>query len=339
MEYTSSINNYPDYVDEMTSGELEKEKLTNYSKYKTVADALLKYNNRQEIVAGLLACILTESAGDHTVLNKLEYNSSGSRRGWNCGEGLVQWTYWSSKVKWIENYNKDSRVTQKLPTSWEEYSNGTPVEKNGRLYALQDGRHIAGLTLENQVIFLLLYYKSVLNNLKNVTDVAVICAKLYQMKVGQGHFSDITDPIEKAYKTSRDKYHNVDKNRFLLMVKLAQEYLEIPYEKVTNVINDEVVTSPEARITNPEINAHNETETITPDGKVRLLPDKGLTNKEKNNNDTEQNPVDEFKILQERLINNLPSMGRDVITTKKLFSVNILKDSQEARKERIEKKK
>ena len=330
MAYTNSIDNYPDYVTEMTSGELEKEKLINYSKYKTVADALLKYNNRQEIVAGLLACILTESAGDHTVLNKSEYNSSESRRGWNCGEGLVQWTYWSGKVKWIENYNKDSRATQKLPTSWEEYSNGTPVEKNGRLYAPQDGRHIAGLTLENQVIFLLSYYKSVLNNLKNVTDVAVICAKLYQMKAGQGHNKDIEDPIERAYITSRDTYKHKTKNRFLLLVKLAQEYLGNPCEKSTNVDHTKVFASPP-----PDDTGYKKKSNVT--GGVKLLSNGGKTTEEKNQESKKKVKLcsADFESLRNGLINGMPSMGRSIIVLEELSSVNLLKDSQEAWKEKI----
>lgn len=330
MAYTNSINDYPDYVAEMSTGGLVKEKITNYSRYKTVASALLKYYNRQEIVAGLLASILTESAGDHTVLNKAEYKGSKSTKSWNCGEGLLQWTYWSNKVKWIVDYNKDSRSSQKLPTTWEEYSKGEPIEKNGKLYAVSDGRHISGLTLDNQILFLTKYYAPTIKSLGNTNDVAVICAKIYQMKAGQGHNKDISDPIERAYVTSGVTYGHKNKNRFLLLVKLAQEYLENPCGKNTDVTDDtKVFASPK-----PDDTGYKKRQNTT--GDVKLLSTGGKSNEEKKKESIKKNDphLNEFKSLQLSLINNTPRMGRDIIATGNLSDVNILKDLQEARKER-----
>ena len=95
---------------------------------------------------------------------------------------------------------------RELPTTWEQYNQGTPVSKGKRLHAVSDGRHIAGLTLDNQMLFLTLYYSTLINSLRGETNLAVIVAKIYQQKAGVGFHKEISDPIIRAYETSKDKY-------------------------------------------------------------------------------------------------------------------------------------
>jgi len=203
--------------------------LKQFSGYPAVASSLGKFVS-QEIVAGLIGCIIPESGSDHTILNAKEYKGNGVKgtEGWNCGEGLIQWTYWKYKLPLIKKYNADSKSTQKLPTVWEDYKMGEPVNKNGRLHAVQDGRHIAGLTLDNQMLFLTIYYQDLIKKLQGETNLAVIVAKIYQQKAGVGFYKDISDPIVRAYITARNKYPSSTGNHYLQSLKIAQEYIGAP---------------------------------------------------------------------------------------------------------------
>ena len=145
-----------------------KKSISSYPGYEAIASCLGEFVN-QNIVAGLIGCIVPESGTNHRILNVREYNGRGASgtSGWNCGEGLIQWTYWKNKRPLIVKYNNDSRSTQKLPTDWATYSQGTPVKENGALVAVSDGRHIAGLSLKNQMLFLIIYYNDLIKKLGN----------------------------------------------------------------------------------------------------------------------------------------------------------------------------
>ena len=207
-----------------------KKSLSQYPGHKMVASSLGKFIS-QDMVAGLIGCIIPESGSNHTILNEKEYRGRGAdgTYGWNCGEGLIQWTYWKYKLQLIKEYNADSRSTQKLPTDWEEYKRGTPIERGGNLFGAQDGRHISGLTLDNQMLFLTKYYSGLIKSLQNETRLEVIVAKIYQQKAGAGFYPELSnDPVLRAYKTAADKYSSSDDNHYLQSLKIAAEYLKVP---------------------------------------------------------------------------------------------------------------
>lgn len=222
-----------------------KKSLKQYPGHKSIASSLGKFIP-QEIVAGLIGCIIPESGSDHTILNAKEFNGNGTAgtERWNCGEGLIQWTFWRYKLPLIQRYNSDSRSTQKLPTTWEQYNQGTPVSKGKRLHAVSDGRHIAGLTLDNQMLFLTLYYSTLINSLRGETNLAVIVAKIYQQKAGVGFHKEISDPIIRAYETSKDKYATSSgENHYLMSLKVASEYLNCPVPPASTPVSGDYVIS------------------------------------------------------------------------------------------------
>jgi hypothetical protein len=225
---TITFPNHPEYATEMSG---IKKSLSQFPTYKKIASALGKIYP-QEIVAGLVGCIIIESKTDHTIINKKEYEGRGTSgtQGWNCGEGLIQWTFWKSKLQLIKLYNADTRATQKLPTTWEMYKRGTPKTKGKDLCAVEDGLHIAGLTFNNQILFLTKYYEKAINKLiKNgETNLAMIVAKIYQEKAGIGLMKQYSsDPIKRAHETAGRHYKHEDGNTYLLSLKLAQEYLGV----------------------------------------------------------------------------------------------------------------
>ena len=236
----ATIKNLPKYMmDEMNA---IKKSLSQYSGYKDVASSLGKFTS-QDIVAGLIGCIIPESGSNHTILNTKEYKGKGAKgtHGWNCGEGLLQWTFWKYKSQLIKDYNADSESTQKLPTTWEEYKKGTPIERGGKLFAVQDGRHISGLTLDNQMLFLTKYYSGLINSLQNETRLEVIVAKIYQKKAGIGFYPELSnDPVLRAYTTSKYKYPSSAGNHYLQSLKIAAEYLKVPVtpSEVTESVNE-----------------------------------------------------------------------------------------------------
>ena len=220
-----------EYMDEMNQ---IKKSLSSFPGYRPIAASLGKIYP-QEIVAGLVGCIIIESKTDHTIVNRKEYEGGGTSgtQGWNCGEGLIQWTFWKYKLPLIQAYNADSRSTQKLPTTWEMYKRGTPKSKGKDLCAVEDGLHIAGLTFNNQILFLTKYYENAINKLiKNgETNLAMIVAKIYQEKAGVGLMKEYSsDPIQRAYETAAKHYKSESGNTYLQSLKLAQEYLGSPVE-------------------------------------------------------------------------------------------------------------
>ena len=236
----ATIQALPTYMmDEMNE---IKKSLSQYPGHKDVASSLGKFIS-QDIVAGLIGCIIPESGSNHTILNAKEYRGRGAdgTYGWNCGEGLIQWTYWKYKLPLIKEYNADSRSTQKLPTTWEEYNRGTPIERGKNLFGVQDGRHISGLTLDNQMLFLTKYYSGLINSLQNETRLEVIVAKIYQKKAGMGFYPELKhDPVLRAYKTSKEQYPSSAGNHYLQSLKIANEYLKVPVTpiEVAEPVND-----------------------------------------------------------------------------------------------------
>ena len=225
----------PDMMNEMNE---IKKSLSQYPGHKDVASSLGKFIS-QDIVAGLIGCIIPESGTNHTMLNAKEYRGRGAKGtyGWNCGEGLIQWTYWKYKLPLIKEYNVDSRSTQKLPTTWEEYNRGTPIERGKNLFGVQDGRHISGLTLDNQMLFLTKYYSGLINSLQNETRLEVIVAKIYQQKAGIGFYPELSnDPVLRAYKTAEYKYPSSTGNHYLQSLKIASEYLNAPVTPIDNTV-------------------------------------------------------------------------------------------------------
>ena len=226
-----------------------KKTIRSYPGYDKIAASLGKFLP-QEIVAGLVGCIVPESGTNHTILNKKEFEGRGvsGTEGWNCGEGLIQWTYWKYKLPLIQKYNEDSRATQKLPTSWDVYKRGTPITKGNNIYGQQDGVHISGLTLDNQMLFLIIYYNSVIKALDGVTDLPTIVAKIYQYKAGNGFYKDINDPVERAYITAKNKYYSPAGNHYLQSLKIASEYLGVPVDPATTdtMVTDYTISFPEA---------------------------------------------------------------------------------------------
>ena len=225
----------PDMMNEMNE---IKKSLSQYPGHKDVASSLGKFIS-QDIVAGLIGCIIPESGTNHTMLNAKEYRGRGAKGtyGWNCGEGLIQWTYWKYKLPLIKEYNADSRSTQKLPTTWEEYNRGTPIERGKNLFGVQDGRHISGLSLDNQMLFLTKYYSGLINSLQNETRLEVIVAKIYQQKAGIGFYPELSnDPVLRAYKTAEYKYPSSTGNHYLQSLKIASEYLNAPVTPIDNTV-------------------------------------------------------------------------------------------------------
>ena len=215
-----------------------RKSLSQYPGHKDVASSLGKFIS-QDMVAGLIGCIIPESGSNHTILNANEYKGMGEKGtdGWNCGEGLVQWTYWKYKLPLIKEYNADSRSTQKLPTDWEEYKRGTPTERGGNLFGVQDGRHISGLTLDNQMLFLTKYYSELINSLQNEARLEVIVAKIYQQKAGIGFYPELSnDPVLRAYTTSKNKYPSSAGNHYLQSLKIAAEYLNVPVTPIDDTV-------------------------------------------------------------------------------------------------------
>lgn len=237
MEEEGIVLTIPDFMN--TEMSQIKKNLGQYPNYKKVSAALLKFIPKK-ITAAIIGCIIPESGSDHTILNKKEFNGGGTNNdrcltsGWHCGEGLIQWTYFSWKIDKIKAYNKDSRSTQKLPETWAEYSSASQpyTDSYGLLHALQDGKHIAGLTFENQMLFLTKYYSGIISSQANEKNLAVITAKVYQQKAGTGFFKEIKDPVIRAYATSKEKYPSKSGNHFLQSLKLAQEFCNCPIETI-----------------------------------------------------------------------------------------------------------
>ena len=306
------------YISEM---QIIKKSISSYPGYEAIASCLGEFVN-QNIVAGLIGCIVPESGTNHRILNAKEYNGRGASgtSGWNCGEGLIQWTYWKNKRPLIVRYNNDSRSTQKLPTDWATYSQGTPVKENGALVAVSDGKHIAGLSLHNQMLFLVIYYNDVIKKLANEQNLAVIVAKIYQHKAGMGYYSNISDPITRAYITAKNKYSSSSGNHYLQSLKIAQEYLGSPIEPSSVTISENF--SGGASTTSP-----NQPRPIMASrgaNKVYRLSD-STNDKNKRVSDRRK---ENFANMVNGFSENAPELGRNIIISSEMYGSEILKEGQ-----------
>lgn len=71
-----------------------------------------------------IACSSTECQMNYQIINVQEYKG---KLGWECGEGLVHFTWWKTKEQMIRKFNADSRRTGRpLASTWAEYSMGQP---------------------------------------------------------------------------------------------------------------------------------------------------------------------------------------------------------------------
>lgn len=290
----------------------------------------------------MIGCIIPESGTNHRIINAKEYNGRGvsGTDGWNCGEGLVQWTYWKYKLPLIKKYNEDPRSTQKLPTDWETYRHGTPIKQGNQLVSPEDGLHIAGLTLDNQMLFLSIYYADLINELRNETNLAVITAKIYQKKAGIGFYKNISDPVERAYTTSKNKYPSSAGNHYLQSLSIAQQYTGAPVAPYTAdaivpdvyyASNDTQKSTQKSTQTNRQSASSNNVNT-TPN-QVYMLS--SATKKNDNILKQSDDRKSEFSSLQNAMASNTPQMGREIYLTEDMYDSNILKGSQESKKEMV----
>ena len=324
-------------IDERYRQEMSRIKKTikSYPGYEAIAASLGRYTN-QQMVAGIIGCIIPESGTNHTILNKKEYNGNGASgtSGWNCGEGLIQWTYWKNKLPLIKIYNQDKRSTQKLPEIWNDYNKGKPKKKGKILYAVQDGRHISGLTLDNQMLFLVLYYKKIIDELSKETNLAVVVAKIYQQKAGIGYCKDITDPIERAYETAKRYYPSSAGNHYLQSLKIAEEYFDHPVNPSVSPLSptaEYVVTYPSSST----MVASNTVSTSTPmtsNVVYKLSSSNNKNDKVLVQSDKRKN---EFETLRKTMVSNAEQFGKTIFMTAELYDSNILKSGQESKKERV----
>lgn len=303
-----------------------KVNLNSYKGYEPIAAALGKIVP-QKIVAGLIGCIIPESGTNHRILNKKEYYGGGASgtSGWNCGEGLVQWTYWKYKEPLIKAYNADPRSKQKLPTTWSEYSKGQPTQQGNILIAPADGRHISGLGLDDQMLFLVLYYNDVIKKLANEENLAVIVAKIYQQKAGIGFFKNISDPVNRAYTTAKEKYKSSSGNHFLKSLKVAQQYMGLgTYPTMDNPLND--VSS-----YGGAMYASSNTGKSTSPNSVVALSSSNKT--ERDMMKYKSSRRDEFEALMNKMVSDTPGMGRNIMTVnpKDMYDSNILKGDQKSK--------
>lgn len=71
-----------------------------------------------------IACSSTECQMNYQIINVQEYKG---KLGWECGEGLVHFTWRKTKEQLIRKFNADSRRTGRpLASTWAEYSMGQP---------------------------------------------------------------------------------------------------------------------------------------------------------------------------------------------------------------------
>lgn len=313
------------YIDEMN---LISKTINSYPGYKNIAAALGKIIP-QPIVAGLVGCIVPESGTNHRILNSKEYNGKGARgtSGWNCGEGLIQWTKWEYKLPLIKQYNADPRSTQKLPEDWETYSKGTPIKEGNLLLAKEDGMHIAGLSLENQMLFLSIYYQKLINSLTSENNLANITAKIYQTKAGTSYYKDISDPIERAYTTSKTYYPSTAGNHYLQSVKIAQEYCGSPISPTTfdEAVQSDYFYTP-SKFTDYSYEKYVNSNNVPYLSSATKRKESVLQQTEVRKN--------EFDALRTSMVNKAPQLGRNILLSEELYDSNILKGSQESKKDR-----
>ena len=165
----------------------------------------------------LTACTMQETGCDHTLRNDLEYNGKGANgtEGWNCGEGLVQFTFWETKKPLIVELN-NVRETEVLTENETEYMKDSSA-------------HIVDLDLDDATFITEFFYRNIINKTKDYTNYVDVCAEFYLQKAGAGGSAkNYTTPFDKAYYRADDyvKTHtrqnpgNTYYNGFLSLLKM-----------------------------------------------------------------------------------------------------------------------
>lgn len=161
----------------------------------------------------LVGCIVSESNMNPNAVMKRELNgTSGVPATYgreNCGEGLIQLTYWNQKQKYIKLFNQDPRRQgPKLPETKEEYKK-------------DDSRHISDLNENDALLIMLYYYKDRIKPF-SVDSFDGIISGYYLAKAGDLSKKYIQnnglDPninrsqMERAYLTGKYYRDNANKN-------------------------------------------------------------------------------------------------------------------------------
>lgn len=190
------------------------------SKINEWANAFVSIGWSGNIIPALIGNMIYECGLNHKLYNKAEFNQTsinGSKpnpkaAGWNCGEGTVGFTFWTTKQKLISMYNADPRSTQKLPTSWDAY---------------QAGPHIIDVSLKDAAIMTDIWYTKMTPAMNNIrqsggNDFSTMVAEFFIDKAGRG-FATGSTSAEKAFNAAKhyDKYSGGAGNMFLRTLKTA----------------------------------------------------------------------------------------------------------------------
>lgn len=233
----------------------KKSSYANNEMVKALVDGVQGYNayvknNADVLIPALVGCICLESGANPAVLNRSAYQKGGknndeSLKGWGCDEGYTQWAKLEWKKEWINLYNKEKPSNFSELLSPDKYMTGytipnpeytapdghivknTPYWKNNSLYAEAHDGHIAGLTKEEQMFLLSLYFNETFKKMSGEVDIAAATGRIYRRKAGTCRAAEgITDPVYKAYVISGVAYdfgYNKE-NHFLQSLAVALAY-------------------------------------------------------------------------------------------------------------------
>lgn len=161
----------------------------------------------------LVGCIVAESNMNPHAVMKRELNGTSGRPATygreNCGEGLIQLTYWDQKQKYIKLLNNDPRRQgPKLPETKDEYKK-------------EDSRHISDLNENDALLIMLYYYEDRIKDF-NVDSFDGLISGYYLAKAGDLSKRYIQknglDPnikrsqMERAYLTGKQYRDNANEN-------------------------------------------------------------------------------------------------------------------------------
>lgn len=158
------------------------------------------------------AVMTYECSLNTTLKNEKEYRGGGAKgtEGWNCGEGVCGFTFWSTKERIIRRFNADPRHHQALPVSWAMY---------------QKGPHICDLDLHDALLMVVLYYSNLIPRLNGV-DIATAVAEIYLEKAGRGGAAlNYSTPIMKAYARGK-AYSGGGANHYLRALRTTMDFFE-----------------------------------------------------------------------------------------------------------------
>ena len=227
VSFSNSINfspgDEPWYVESRKNKYAPKKEDLEHAKYWIEQAERVGWSPVQAVA--LAGGIFAECRNDHTQVNTTELKGLSTNRdtwGWTgAGEGLVQFTTWTTKRDLIKKYNKDPRRTgEKLTTDPNEYS------KN-------DTRHIVDIPKQDAILFIEYYYQDLIDSTKN-DDFETIMSKLYLRKAGNHSKNKRNKSFaQQAWETGifYNEYHNrqrdrkkpIDSNNFAKAVRFTME--------------------------------------------------------------------------------------------------------------------